>query len=170
MFDKFNNETTTSYVIGLTMIYNYARKAASMHISYVSHVPLNVHTFKADFFPSTAQGASHNTPHLEPSEGFMLHILVFVQFVSCFHNYDYSIIWNNNQDTILSYLVSVKGRSLLKFVFFLFWICTTAWLWPHTSAETCCSKYYENVISIASCYWDAVIDINSKRPCHGSGG
>lgn len=47
-----------------------------------------------------------------------MQIPVFIQFLSSFYNYHYySIIWNTNQRTTISYLVSVKRRLLPKILF-----------------------------------------------------
>jgi hypothetical protein len=51
----------------------------------------------------------------------MYHRLVlFIKPVSCFYNnyYHYSTIWNNNQATRTSYLVSVTERPFPKALFF----------------------------------------------------
>jgi hypothetical protein len=109
-FDKFNE---TSYIIRHDTLPFRTQGCfhAYHHGTYLSHSHYaSTHT-KQTFFPSTTEGASNNTQHLEQSKGFLRHILVFIQFLSSFYNY-YSTIWNNDQNTKISYLVSVKGRLL----------------------------------------------------------
>lgn len=97
------------------IIYHSVHKVASMHISYVHHI----HKLKAeDLFASKTQHASNNTQYPEQSKGFLQHILVFIQFLSSFHDL-YSTIWNNNQDTIKAYFLFLKGRPLSEILYFL---------------------------------------------------
>jgi len=97
------------------IIYHSAHKVASMHISYVRHIDYAFRHLKWTFFH---QHKLLHTTHIY-NKRFLMQIPVFIQFLSSFYNYHYySIIWNTNQRTTISYLVSVKRRLLPKILFF----------------------------------------------------
>ena len=78
--------------------------------------PLCIHTSKADLFLSTTRCfKQHNI--WSKAEDFCVS-LQFVYSSYPFHNYCYSTIWINNQDTKISYLVPVRGGFFLKHSFF----------------------------------------------------
>ena len=117
----------TPYVIGPVVIYRSAHMVASTHVSLVccvhsasTHVSLVccVHSasthLKQTFFYQQHR-VLQTTHNIQSKAEDFFGSLQFVYISYPFHNYCYSTIWNNNQDTKISGLLKMIVRVLTSF-------------------------------------------------------